>query len=44
MESKDSTKQSEFNIDKAIGYKREPYTQTLSNNEAILYALSIGFS
>lgn len=35
---------SSVDVTKAIGYKYEPYTVSFSNNDAILYALSIGFS
>lgn len=31
-------------VTKAIGYVYEPYSVSFNNKEAILYALSIGFS
>jgi hypothetical protein len=37
-------KKSNIDVTKLIGLKFEPTTLTASNNDAILYALSIGFS
>jgi hypothetical protein len=36
--------QKTIDVTKAIGTKYTPYTVNVTNNDAILYALSIGFS
>ena len=36
--------ENKVDVTKAIGHKYTPYKTEISNNDAILYALSIGFS